>query len=119
MRAACLARNLLVVDEVHASDAYMRRIIKSLLDAHLDARAVTLCSCRPPWGRRRGANGCPPDAGRFNPDDAPPLDEAVERSLSGSQRPGWRVERVSGGRRGERAGQVRVRISAEPVMQRL
>ena len=37
MRAACLARNLLVVDEVHASDTYMSRIIKSLLDAHLSA----------------------------------------------------------------------------------
>ena len=34
MRAACLARNLLVVDEVHASDAYMRAIIEALLDAH-------------------------------------------------------------------------------------
>ena len=34
MRAACLARNLLVVDEVHASDTYMRAIIEALLDAH-------------------------------------------------------------------------------------
>ena len=30
MRAACLARNLLVVDEVHASDTYMRAIIEAL-----------------------------------------------------------------------------------------
>ena len=37
MRAACLARNLLVVDEVHASDQYMRVILKQLLDAHLGA----------------------------------------------------------------------------------
>ena len=29
MRAACLARNLLVVDEVHASDTYMRAIIEA------------------------------------------------------------------------------------------
>ena len=35
MRAACLSRNLLVVDEVHASDPYMRRILKALLDTHL------------------------------------------------------------------------------------
>lgn len=35
MRAACLSRNLLVVDEVHASDTYMRRILRELLDAHL------------------------------------------------------------------------------------
>ena len=37
MRAACLARNLLIVDEVHASDPYMRIILKALLDAQLGA----------------------------------------------------------------------------------
>ena len=42
LRAACLARNLLVVDEVHASDAYMRRILKELLNAHLDAGGYAL-----------------------------------------------------------------------------
>lgn len=34
MRGSALAKNLLVVDEVHASDAYMTRIIKNLLDGH-------------------------------------------------------------------------------------
>ena len=42
MRAACLARNLLVMDEVHASDTYMSHIIKSLLDAHLGAGGYAL-----------------------------------------------------------------------------
>lgn len=37
MRAACLARNLLVVDEVHASDQYMRVILEGLLEAHVGA----------------------------------------------------------------------------------
>ena len=37
MRAACLARNLLVVDEAHASDTYMRTILHALLDAHIGA----------------------------------------------------------------------------------
>ena len=37
LRAACLARNLLVVDEVHASDPYMRVILEALLNAHLEA----------------------------------------------------------------------------------
>ncbi|MCY3991889.1 MAG: CRISPR-associated helicase Cas3' [Caldilineaceae bacterium] len=37
MRAACLARNLLVVDEVHASDQYMRVILEGLLEAHIGA----------------------------------------------------------------------------------
>ena len=42
MRAACLARNLLVVDEVHASDPYMRVILEALLNAHLDAGGYAL-----------------------------------------------------------------------------
>ena len=42
MRAACLARNLLVVDEVHASDAYMRRILEALLEAHTGAGGYAL-----------------------------------------------------------------------------
>ena len=42
MRAACLARNLLVVDEVHASDAYMRRILEALLRAHTGAGGYAL-----------------------------------------------------------------------------
>ena len=42
MRAACLARNLLVVDEVHASDTYMGRILRSLLEAHLGSGGYAL-----------------------------------------------------------------------------
>ena len=37
MRAACLARNLLVVDEVHASDTYMGTVLEHLLRAHVGA----------------------------------------------------------------------------------
>ena len=42
LRAACLARNLLVVDEVHASDTYMRRILEALLEAHVAAGGYAL-----------------------------------------------------------------------------
>ena len=35
LRAACLSRHLLVIDEVHASDPYMSRIIGALVDRHL------------------------------------------------------------------------------------
>jgi len=34
MRAVSLLRHLLVVDEVHASDAYMNRLLESVLDRH-------------------------------------------------------------------------------------
>lgn len=37
MRGSALSRSLLVIDEIHASDAYMTEIIKALLDAHLAA----------------------------------------------------------------------------------
>ena len=42
MRAASLTRNLLVVDEVHASDAYMSEILAAVLDAHLCAGGYAL-----------------------------------------------------------------------------
>jgi CRISPR-associated endonuclease/helicase Cas3 len=35
LRSVCLDRSLLVVDEVHASDPYMRRLLHDLLDHHL------------------------------------------------------------------------------------
>ena len=42
MRAACLSRNLLVVDEVHASDPYMGAILETLLDAHFNTGGYAL-----------------------------------------------------------------------------
>lgn len=36
LRSVCLDRHLLVVDEVHASDPYMRAVLKVLLRGHLD-----------------------------------------------------------------------------------
>ncbi len=42
MRAACLSRNLLVVDEVHASDPYMRIILEALLHVHIGAGGYAL-----------------------------------------------------------------------------
>ena len=74
MRAACLSRNLLVVDEVHASDPYMRRILKALLDAHRGAGGYALLmsatlgsAARHQWLA----------TGRVNPGYAPPLDDAI------------------------------------------
>ena len=76
MRAACLSRNLLVVDEVHASDAYMRRILKALLDAHLGAGgyALLMSATLGSAARRQWLSA----GRRFDINDAPPLDEAVD-----------------------------------------
>lgn len=42
MRSSALLRHLLVVDEVHASDAYMTRIMEEVLDHHLLAHGHAL-----------------------------------------------------------------------------
>ena len=42
LRSSCLARNLLVVDEVHASDTYMTEILQALLGAHRNAGGYAL-----------------------------------------------------------------------------
>ncbi len=74
MRAASLSRNLLVVDEVHASDAYMRRIIKALLDAHLGAGgyALLMSATLGSAARRQWLSDGQPGV-----DEAPPLAEAI------------------------------------------
>ena len=73
MRAACLARNLLVVDEVHASDTYMGRVIKALLDAHTDAGGHALLMSATLGS---AARWCWLAAGRPPRGDASPFDEA-------------------------------------------
>ena len=42
LRSSCLARNLLVVDEVHASDTYMTEVLKALLESHVSAGGYAL-----------------------------------------------------------------------------
>lgn len=42
LRAACLSRHLLVVDEVHASDPYMAAVVESLVKRHLDLGGYVL-----------------------------------------------------------------------------
>jgi CRISPR-associated endonuclease/helicase Cas3 len=42
LRASALFRHLLVVDEVHASDAYMNRLLEEVLRRHIDAGGYAL-----------------------------------------------------------------------------
>ena len=73
LRSSSLARNLLVVDEVHASDVYMSEVLKRLLEAHANAGGYALLmsatlgsSARQRWLRR---------GGRY--DSGPSLNEAI------------------------------------------
>ena len=112
MRAFCLARNLLVVDEVHASDTYMRAIIQDLLDAHLGAggyallMSATLGSAARrsllSRGRRR-MSGDPPTPGEA---EAVPYPAIVTGSPSGEV-----VTGVAGS-----AGGKSVTVNASPAM---
>ena len=111
MRAACLVRNLLVVDEVHASDVYMRRIVKALLDAHLGAGgyALLMSATLGSAARRQWLS-----TGRLNINDAPPLDEAVNAwypTVSTRGPDGENSARVGGNNR-----EKTVAVSAEPFM---
>ena len=75
LRAASLARNFLVVDEVHASDTYMRRIIRALLDSHLDAGgyAVLMSATLGSVARRQWLS-----SGRVGTQEVQPLEEAID-----------------------------------------
>ena len=72
MRAACLARNLLVVDEVHASDTYMSTILEHLLRAHLEAGgfAVLMSATLGSAARCRW----------LGQENSPPLREAIDET---------------------------------------
>ena len=111
MRAACLARNLLIVDEVHASDTYMRRIIKALLNVHLGAGGHALLmsatlgsSARQEWLSVR----------RLNSQDLMQLDDAIKSpypAVSTNSSVRGNVIVVNGNNQGKS-----VHIHAEPVM---
>lgn len=75
LRTSCLARNLLVVDEVHASDPYMSVILEALLDTHISTGgyAVLMSATLGSVARRRELH----HDGRFD-QNPPMLDEAVK-----------------------------------------
>ena len=111
MRAACLARNLLVVDEVHASNTYMRRILKALLDAHIGAGgyALLMSATLGSAARRQWLS-----TGRFNINDAPPLDEAFDAPYPAVSTRGPDGENTA--RVDENDREKTVAVSAEPFM---
>jgi len=72
LRATSLLRHLLVVDEVHASDAYMTRIVEDVLGRHLKAGGHALLLSATLGGEAR-ARLLSPSTRKPGPD----LDEAV------------------------------------------
>ena len=112
MRAACLARNLLVVDEVHASDAYMRRILEALLEAHTGAGGYALLmSATLGSDARRRLLSAGNAASAY---DTLPLDDAIATPYPAVSIGGADGERVQGV--GENGSTKRVRVSARDIM---
>lgn len=70
LRSVCLDRHLLVVDEVHASDPYMREVLRALLRGHL---------ARGGWALLLSATLGESAASMYFERDALPLDEALAR----------------------------------------
>ena len=108
MRAACLARNLLVVDEVHASDTYMTEVIRGLLAAHTKAGgyALLMSATLGSEARQQWLS-----AGRADARDAPPLDEAIKSPYPAIGVAGKLVEV------GRNDQEKTVRIEDTPLMQ--
>lgn len=94
VRAAALARSLLVVDEVHASDAYMGGLLERLLDNHVAAGGHALLLSATLGAAARA---------RFLKQPPPMLAEAVAQpypAVSGSNAPVRRIAAdVSGAKR--------------------
>ena len=107
LRSSSLARNLLVVDEVHASDVYMGVVLQRLLDAHTGAGGYALLmsatlgsAARERW-LRSDADGT---------GDMPSMDAAIDAPYPA-------VSTAAGvGAAGENGQDKAVDISATPEM---
>lgn len=116
MRAACLSRSLLVVDEVHASDPYMRAIIEALLDAHLGAGgyALLMSATLGSSARRRWLS---PKTRRRRADDGFSMDAAIAAPYPSVATRGADGERVeSAGSNDRENRQKSVRVESRPLM---
>lgn len=112
MRAACLARNLLIVDEVHASDTYTRRVLKGLLHAHLGAGgyALLMSATLGSDARRQWLS-----TGRTSSDAGPSLSDAIDApypAISVMSPGGEHIAAVD-----ENHQEKTVSVSAEPLME--
>ena len=112
MRAACLARNLLVVDEVHASDTYMSAVLEALLGAHLDAGgyALLMSATLGSVARRRWLS-----VGTAGLGKAPPMNEAINAPYPAVSTIAPGGERVAAA--GENNQEKTVGVEAAPEVQ--
>jgi len=113
LRSSALLRHLLVVDEVHASDVYMNRVLETVLDHHVAAGGHALLMSATLGAEARARLVAPP--GRRAAARWPPLDDASELAypaITVSRRGGAEPEMlaVSGS-----LATKRVRIELAPI----
>ena len=113
LRAASLARNLLVVDEVHASDPYMRVILEARLNAQVDAGGYALLMSATLGSAARRQWLLRPKRASELPNQ--PLDEAIATAYPAvSTRGESNCENVAAA--GENDKRKSVQIDARPAM---
>ena len=105
MRASCLARNLLILDEVHASDSYMHVILEALLEAHMDAGgyAILMSATLGSSARRRWLFQPGPDASSLDEAMATPYPSLATKAHAPKEIPANRQDKE-------------VRVDARPWM---
>ena len=86
LRGSALGRNLLVIDEVHASDAYMTRVIAGLLDSHLAIGGYAMLMSATLGSQARV---------RWAGESAPPFDQAVSTDYPAVWSGGNRLPRAA------------------------
>jgi CRISPR-associated endonuclease/helicase Cas3 len=109
LRASALMRHFLVVDEVHASDVYMDRILESVLDHHLAAggHAMLMSATLGSAARTRFLNG--PRAELESPEVARKTPYPLVTSVNGERNARRRIEASTVGRSKE------MEVKTEPV----
>ncbi|MCY4438163.1 MAG: CRISPR-associated helicase Cas3' [Chloroflexi bacterium] len=110
MRAACLSRNLLVVDEVHASDTYMRVVLEALLDAHIGdgGYALLMSATLGSAARHRWLNHGRPHAG-----EGPTLLEAIDAPYPAVSVKSMEGDKLVGTRENDQDKRARVETAPE------
>jgi len=106
LRSASLLRHLLVVDEVHASDTYMTRVLEHVLSRHLEAggHALLMSATLGAVARNRLLKGDPTHGGQSLSESCAVPYPVVSELLTGTPL------RVRGLPRGDRSRCVGVRI---------
>lgn len=111
LRSSALLRHLLIVDEVHSSDAYMTCVLQALLDTHLAAGGFVLLMSATLGAAARCA---------FLGEPLPPLATAEKVPYPALSAKGQPLRRIKGSRREKRVAIERLPLIAapEPIAER-